>query len=73
MTNHKITSRDEYELRLKAHDWLYDFCDAVGTGRWQSGHDDRENLSNAQREFDADYTLWNTHAPSIYKVELDND
>lgn len=69
MTNIQwIKSADEYVSRLKSHDWFYDFSDAIGSGRWQHGHDNYFALANAREKFDPDGTVWNKYSPSLFKI-----
>lgn len=58
--------RDAYVQALKNHDWSFEMSE--DPQRYQQGRESFAQLRLAQREFDADYAVWNEHAPASHQV-----
>ena len=61
----KIENEAQYRAALKLHDWYFEYsCD----GRvYKIGQAERAALQSAQKEFDADYSIWNSFAMPEYR------
>lgn len=57
--------RTAYVKLLQRHDWSYEFADDASV--YRKGRDERDELRMVQRELDADYSIWNAHAPDGHK------
>jgi hypothetical protein len=58
--------REAYVQALKNHNWSFEMSD--DPRRYEEGRESLAQLRLAQREFDADYTIWNQHAPEAHRV-----
>lgn len=66
MTTPTATPTAAYVQLLQSHDWHYEFSDDHAV--WCRGRDQRAALSKVQRELDADFAIWNQHAPESCRV-----
>lgn len=48
-----------YRKALASHDWAYEF--SSDRSRYEAGREALAQLRLAQREFDADFAIWNEH------------
>jgi hypothetical protein len=55
-------NREEYERKLKWHDWQYEYSDDHAV--WRRGTIAQRELEEAARTLDPDYALWNLYAPA---------
>lgn len=58
-----------YIEALKKHDWSYEMSDDHAA--WIRGSNERSRLNRMQRELDADFAIWNEHAPTLYRMRPD--
>ena len=52
---------DSYINLLRSHDWSYEWSDDPAVFK-------RQALRQMQTQCDEDYSIWNEHAPEIYRV-----
>ncbi len=57
--------RAAYVRLLQAHDWSYDYSDDIAM--YRRGRDQLAQLRIVQKEIDADFAIWNQHAPERCK------
>lgn len=59
----RSAQRSAYIQALKNHDWSFEFSDDQAT--YAAGRESLAQLKLAQRELDADFAIWNQHAPAV--------
>jgi len=57
---------DSYINLLRSHDWSYEWSDDPAV--FKRGSQERQVLRQMQTQCDEDYSVWNDHAPEIYRV-----
>lgn len=58
--------RAAYVKALQTHDWHFEFSDDPSV--YARGRDAFAALKMLQRELDADFALWNEHAPESFRM-----
>lgn len=57
---------EAYKAALAAHDWFYDFSDDFSV--WSRGNRERQELRRMAQRLDKGFTIWNSHAPEMFRV-----
>ena len=57
---------DSYINLLRSHDWSYEWSDDPAV--FKRGSEERQALRQMQTQCDEDYSIWNEHAPEIYRA-----
>ena len=60
------STKQSYINLLMTHDWSYEWSDDPGV--FKRGSNERQALRQMQTVVDEDYSIWNEHAPEIYRV-----
>lgn len=68
MAENTIKSQAEYVKALKAHDWSFEMSDDHSV--YTQGRLELAALKQYQHRFDPTYEVWNTHAPTLYRVRV---
>ena len=61
-----LSTKDSYIQLLRTHDWSYEWSDDPGVFR--RGSQQRQALNQMRTQVDEDYSIWNEHAPELYRV-----
>jgi len=61
-----LSTKDSYIQLLRSHDWSYEWSDDPGVFR--RGSQERQALNQMRTQVDEDYSIWNEHAPELYRV-----
>jgi len=61
-----LSTKDSYIQLLRTHDWSYEWSDDPGVFR--RGSQERQALNQMRTQVDEDYSIWNEHAPELYRV-----
>ena len=56
---------EQYVLRLKSHDWYYEYSDDHNV--WSRGIREKDDLRRLQEKYDINYEIWNKYAPDMFK------
>jgi hypothetical protein len=65
--NHDMTL-EQYKAALAAHDWYYEYSDDHRV--WCEGRDHKAKISEARKQLDPDYAIWNEYAPEGMKAKV---
>ncbi len=58
--------KQSYINLLITHDWSYEWSDDPGVFR--RGSQERQVLNQMRTQIDEDYSVWNEHAPEMYRI-----
>ena len=61
-----LSTKDSFIQLLRTHDWSYEWSDDPGVFR--RGSQERQALNQMRTQVDEDYSIWNEHAPELYRV-----
>ena len=61
-----LSTKDSYIQLLRTHDWSYEWSDDPRVFR--RGSQERQALNQMRTQVDEDYSIWNEHAPELYRV-----
>ena len=61
-----LSTKASYIQLLRTHDWSYEWSDDPGVFR--RGSQERQALNQMRTQVDEDYSIWNEHAPELYRV-----